>query len=187
MPVPEGPTGADLSRLSALIATYNAERLVILGDLLHAASGLIAEMMDAVGEWRASHKELDVLLIRGNHDAAAGDPPRSWNIRVEDGPWSETEDGAVAFAHEPETVSTLARASSMLCGHIHPAAMLRGRLRDFKAPCFWVQERVLVMPAFGSFTGTRVIVPRSGDRVLVVGEGEVAEVGGARVLGGSGP
>lgn len=39
VPLPGGTTAADLARLSAVLAATCAERLVVLGDLLHAAAG----------------------------------------------------------------------------------------------------------------------------------------------------
>ncbi len=181
VPVPEGPTSVDLARLSSLISALGAHRLVVLGDLLHAASGMVTAMKQAVQEWRDSCRELDVLLIRGNHEGNAGDPPESWGMRVHDGPWADRGDGDVVLGHEPEAISRAQPGKRMLCGHIHPAAVLRGSLRDMKAPCFWFGKRVTVLPAFGSFTGTKVVSPAEGDRVLVVGPDDVVEVSGKRM------
>ncbi len=181
VPVPEGSTGVDLQRLSGLVSALGAHRLVLLGDLLHAAAGRVDEVMGSVEAWRENCRELDVLLVRGNHDAKAGDPPESWGIRVQDGPWADRGDGDIVFAHEPQILEKVEPGKRMLCGHIHPAAVLRGSLRDMKAPCFWFGKRIAVLPAFGSFTGTRVVSPVEGDRVLVVGPDEVVEVSAKRM------
>ena len=68
VPVPEKTTDQDLARLAHLIATTGAGRVVLLGDLLHARHGRSAELMDAVGAWRARHAGVEMLLVRGNHD-----------------------------------------------------------------------------------------------------------------------
>lgn len=181
VPVPEMATAKDLSRLSDLIERFAARRLVILGDLIHAASGRAAGTMDAVTAWRARHPELDVLLVRGNHDARAGDPPAEWRMRVVDGPWQDDGDGDVWCAHEPDQLAP--SGGHLLCGHLHPAVALgEGTAHGVRARCFWFRrgDRVGVLPAFGSFTGSRCVEVRAGDRVMVVGEGAVVEVSSGR-------
>lgn len=171
IPVPEA-TGADLDRLGAVIDRLGAERLVILGDLFHSAFGRSREVMDALCAWRGARRGLEVVLVRGNHDAHAGDPPEELGITCVDGPMA---DGRFAYRHEPGEDGD----AYVLCGHVHPAVRMVGLGgATERARCFWFGERVGVLPAFGSFTGMRTVKPRRGDRVFVVGEGEVVEVMG---------
>jgi DNA ligase-associated metallophosphoesterase len=185
VPVPEMATSKDLSRLGVLIERFKARRLVILGDLIHAASGRANGTMDAVTAWRMRHREVDILLVRGNHDARAGDPPAEWRMRVMDGPWQDTGDDGIWFAHDPEEPRTLTptpgqRAAHVLCGHLHPAVSLgRGMSQGMRSRCFWfrAKDRVGVLPAFGSFTGSTCVDVAAADRVIVVGgNGEVVDV-----------
>jgi DNA ligase-associated metallophosphoesterase len=175
IPVPESATGSDLSRLGALIERTAAARLVLLGDLIHAKSGRQPETLDAFASWRRARPELAITLVRGNHDRSAGDPPADWGIDVVNGP---VPMGPFVLAHEPAEDPR----GHVLAGHIHPAARLHGTGgTSLRAPCFWVGPRVTVLPAFGSFTGAKAITPRSGDRVFVVGDGQVVE---ANLIGG---
>ena len=176
VPVPESTTDATLARLADLVERHDATRLVILGDLLHARSGRSPAVIEAVDSWRARHADLDIFLVRGNHDARAGDPPDSWRIRVCDEPCRDEGDAAVCFAHYPEAAACVEAGRHVLCGHVHPAVLLSSPGRDLRTPCFWFRPRVSVLPAFGSFTGTKVVLPSRGDRVLAVGRGEIAEV-----------
>jgi len=85
IPVPERVQLRDLERLSAAIAATKAERLIVLGDLVHARSGLTAGVDAAMGGptgWRRRHKQLDVMLVTGNHDRSAGRLPERWRIRA---------------------------------------------------------------------------------------------------------
>jgi uncharacterized protein len=42
----------------------------------------------------------------------------------------------------------------VLAGHIHPTICLRGPGRDsMRFPCFVLQGRQVILPAFGEFTG----------------------------------
>ena len=178
VPVPEAATGADLQRLSGLVKRYGARRVVILGDLLHARSGRADVTMDAFGAWRAAHRNVDMLLVRGNHDRSAGDPPVEWNVRVVDEPHAEEGDGRIVLAHDPEVdTSRIGDERGMLCGHIHPGVTMLGAARTLRAKCFWLRKSVGVLPAFGSFTGGKAIRPASGDRVFAVGPDGVHEVG----------
>jgi metallophosphoesterase superfamily enzyme len=136
----------------------------------------MAETMEAFAEWRVRHSGVDVLLIRGNHDVGAGDPPGEWKVRVEDEGFSEDGDGEVGFAHDP---AFRVEGKRLLCGHIHPAVMMVGVTRGVRVPCFWFRAGVGVLPAFGSFTGTKGVTPSGRDRVLAVGPDEVVDVSAA--------
>lgn len=169
VPVPESVTGADLDRLSSVLERFAAARLIVLGDLLHAPSGLTTETLDRVALWRARHPDLRVMLIRGNHDRRCGDPAPALRIEAFEPPVVE---GPLAFVHEPAAMDGL----HVLAGHIHPCARLRGPIGGtLRAPCFWFSARTAVLPAFGTFTGCASIRPTTGDRVFLVGPGCVEE------------
>ena len=182
VPVPEAATERDLARLTDLVRRYRPERLVVLGDLLHSRSGRAPQTMEAFGDWRSAVSGIHVLLIRGNHDEHAGDPPSEWDLRVADGPFAEPGDALLAFAHDPDAIERSSDSSMTLCGHLHPAVMLDGPAHGMRAPCFWFRERIGVLPAFGSFTGAKAVRPSPPDRVLVVGgDGEIMDVSRPRV------
>lgn len=168
IPVPEGTTIADIGRLDAMVRGCGARRVVVLGDLLHARSGRSAEVADAFAAWRR-RCEVEMVLVRGNHDERAGDPPEEWRIECVDGP---VVAGPFVLRHEPGEDAR----GYVLCGHVHPAARLVGPAATMRVACFWVRERMMVLPAFGSFTGKKVVRPTTGDRVFAVDD-EVIEVG----------
>jgi DNA ligase-associated metallophosphoesterase len=169
IPVPEATTHADLTRLGAALDASGAERLIVLGDLVHARAGWCAETIEAVSAWRAARAGLEVVLVRGNHDRGAGDPPPAWKMECVSGPLAE---GPFVLAHEPCDDER----GHVLCGHLHPAARLVGAgSSSLRAPCFWVSPTRTVLPAFGTFTGAKMVTPRRGDRVFVVGQGVVVQ------------
>src|SRR5665213_941984 len=98
LPIPGGSTSADMARLSALVRRTGASRIVLLGDAIHARAGRAAKTLGAVAEWRALHRELDIVLVRGNHDAHAGDPPAELEIQCADAPVVEEP---FVFQHFP--------------------------------------------------------------------------------------
>lgn len=176
VPVPEECTHKDLATLSAALDHFPSGRLVILGDLLHARTARCPLTLAAFAQWRARRPALDILLVRGNHDERAGDPPADWHIRVVDEPFSDPDDDQIAFAHHPEAAPR-SPGKWVLSGHIHPAVRLSRGARSLRAPCFWFGDRVGVFPSFGSFTGSAVVSPASSDQVFVVGDDAVVPVG----------
>ena len=170
IPVPRGTTTAGLARLDHAIARTGARRIVFLGDYLHALDGRAPETLRALADWRSANRELDSILVRGNHDRHAGDPPAEAGIRCVDAPLREAP---FVLAHHP----TLSDDGYVLAGHLHPGASLagRGRMRE-RLPCFWLGRACGVLPAFGDFTGLADVTPQPGDRVFAVAGEEVIEV-----------
>jgi DNA ligase-associated metallophosphoesterase len=168
--VPKGTTQDALARLDALIARTNPEQIVFLGDFLHAKEGRNAETFEAIATWRSSHANIDMRLVRGNHDRRAGDLPAEVGIPSLDGPVVEAP---FALAHHPVSVAN----QCVLAGHIHPCAVLTGPARQReRLPCFWFGPDVGVLPAFGDFTGCAEVDAGAGDAVWVVAEQSVAPV-----------
>jgi DNA ligase-associated metallophosphoesterase len=176
VPVPEAATASSLERLAALAAATGARRIVLLGDLLHSAHAQGPDTIGALQRWREAHAALDLVLVRGNHDHHAGDPPAPLDIAVLDEPF--VVDG-IALCHHP-----MPRAEGyVIAGHLHPCALVGGRARDrLRLPCFWFGAAVGVLPAFGSFTGMHPIRPAPGDRVFVSDGEQVRPLPGLHTL-----
>jgi len=167
--VPRGTTTSALARLSAALDRTRATRLVFLGDLLHAREGRSPETLRVVAEWRAARQPLEVVLVRGNHDRRAGDPPPALGIACTDPP---LVDGVFAFAHHPKPIPN----HYALAGHIHPAVRLRGSGRQSeRLACFWLRPAYAVLPAFGDFTGLGDVDVSADDRVFAVAGNTVIE------------
>lgn len=168
-PVPAGTTQDNLDRLSALIDSHAPRRLLVLGDFLHAAPAQAPLQMGPVLGWREKHAALELVLVRGNHDRHAGDPPVELAIDLVDEPWL-LEGGVLAACHHPKAVAGL----TVLAGHWHPAVSLRGPANDReRLPCFCHTAGLLVLPAFGAFTGSRIQPLPEGALCYPVGAGRV--------------
>jgi DNA ligase-associated metallophosphoesterase len=171
--VPEETTTATLARLDALLSATRAQRIIFLGDFLHAREGRHPATLDAINTWRAMHDSVAMLLVRGNHDRRAGDPPASLQIECVDGPHLEMP---LALAHHPAIVT----GAYVLAGHVHPGARLHGAGREHaRVPCFWFGRECAVLPAFGEFSGLANIEALPVDRVWVTTGEEVIAVTGA--------
>lgn len=173
VPVPEATTAGTLQRLTQAIAASGAQRVVFLGDLLHSARAHADATLAAVRQWRQQHAALELLLVRGNHDRHAGDPPADWRVQAVDEPLAL---GPFRLAHHPEPRDD----GYVLAGHVHPCVHLGGRAHDrLRLPCFHFGSRVGLLPAFGDFTGMHAVSPAPGDRVYVLQGDAVHAVPGA--------
>ena len=173
VPVPSGTTTENLNLISLLVTGHQAQRIIFLGDFLHSAKSHAAATMAAVSEWRELHANLQITLVRGNHDDRAGDPPAHLRIDVVDEP---LRFGSLALCHHPQEVA----GAYVLAGHIHPCVKMTGRGRDrLRLPCFWMGPRTGVLPAFGAFTGMAEVQPLTQDRVFAVAGDAVLAVDAA--------
>lgn len=162
VPVPRGATGSDLARLDAILECTAAQRLVVLGDFLHAVAGRVAALDASFAAWRRAHADLMLTLVRGNHDRRAGDPPPGWDINVVPGPHASAP---FLLCHEPVE----SPRGYALCGHVHPGVRVVGHGFDSaRLPCFVLGRARALLPAFGRFTGLAVVRPVPTERVVVI-------------------
>ncbi len=169
VPVPRGTTTENLDLLALLTERHALRRIVFLGDFLHSARSHAASTLGALARWREQHAALELVLVRGNHDDRAGDPPAALRIEVVDEPLHER---GLALCHHPAPLA----GAYVIAGHLHPCVSLAGRARDHvRLPCFWFGAQVGVLPAFGSFTGMHAVRAAPGDRLFgVAGDSVVA-------------
>jgi DNA ligase-associated metallophosphoesterase len=166
VPVPEATTGGTLDALDALLAAHDARRIVFLGDLLHSRHAHARETLAAFEAWRELRPELDLVLVRGNHDDRAGDPPPAWGVHCVDEPLVLPAAPGLALCHHPEPCDGF----YVLGGHEHPCITVGQGIDRLRLPCFHLGPRVGVLPAFGTFTGMHPIRRAVGDRVFVVAD-----------------
>ncbi len=160
-PVPQGTTSQNLQRLNALLSAYPTEQLIFLGDFLHAPKSHASETLAALRHWRVQHEDMRCILVRGNHDKHAGDPPGDLNIETVDEPYLI---GDLALQHMPAPHPT----HHVIAGHIHPTFRLVGKGRQrLILPCFHHQAGMTLLPSFGDFTGGFVMENKPGDLICV--------------------
>ena len=159
IPIPSGSTSGDLARLDALLARHGAHRLVVLGDLVHGPSSVDDAWLARVREWRARHRDIAMLAVRGNHDRHFD--PRETGFEACDEPLLEPP---FAFAHHPRTWP----GHYGLSGHLHPGVELRELGARERLPVFWLRTDSGVLPAFGRMTGLAMIAPSAHDALVAV-------------------
>jgi DNA ligase-associated metallophosphoesterase len=168
--VPHGTTADNLERLETLISRYQPERIIFLGDLLHAREAQHQDLQDQLFAWRQRHAQLQLSLVLGNHDAHAGAPDRRLGIELLDEPSTL---GPFALRHHPKEVED----RYVLAGHLHPGYVISGKAhQSARLPCFWLGQRVGVLPAFGAFTGAYRVEQSVGERVFLAGPDKVRAI-----------
>jgi DNA ligase-associated metallophosphoesterase len=171
IPIPAGTTSDDLARLDSALQRTQARRMVVLGDLFHAKAGRVAShTLAELRRWRSLAGTFEILLVRGNHDRHAGDPPADLHINCINAPAFVPP---FVFRHEPVNSTD----GYGLAGHVHPGLTLVGRGHQRETlPCFVIGKHAALLPAFGSFTGFGAVQPGPEDRAFVVAGDEVLPV-----------
>ncbi len=172
------PSTVDFQTLAVLTSVLNAcrpETLVLLGNLFHSSPNRAWEDFEA---WLQEEKKAGLsagILVRGNHDRAHDIVYEAMGLDVVD----MLEKQGVVLTHEPD--DDLPKGTQIhLCGHVHPAVVMRGVGRQSeRVPCFAQSSTGceagyrLTLPAFGAFTGMHAIEPKRGEEVYLVTEREV--------------
>lgn len=174
VPVPSGTTTATLQRLSRVIERLDVQKLVVLGDFLHARESHAAPTLAVLRQWRLVHAQLECVVVQGNHDRHAGSVEDALGFATQHRPYQRPGLIGVHEAREALPCKEKTGQALVLAGHVHPVVRLRGRLDRLRLPCFWLQSTllphpVLTLPSFGEFTGGHEVHPQ-GSHVFVIGE-----------------
>jgi DNA ligase-associated metallophosphoesterase len=176
VPVPGGTTAQTLDRLGDLVDQTGAHRVVVAGDLLHARQVQGSPALAALLRWRGQRPALEIVLVRGNHDDHAGDPPPALRIETVTGPW---RCGVWAVVHDADDAvcADAGDAAMLISGHLHPGIALAGRAGTaLTLPCFVVGKRHCTVPAFGAFTGLHRVRPVADERIWAIVDDKLVSI-----------
>lgn len=173
--LPPYDTVATLSRLAAVIARYDPQVVIALGDSFHdrdAPERLSVGDRKAIAALQARR---DWIWISGNHDSTL---PRELGGVVA----SEVAMGPIVFRHQPTG------AFGEIAGHLHPKARIATRGRAMERRCFAADGARAVMPAFGAYTGGlsiradafAKIFPLAGFMAHVLGDNRLHSIAASR-------
>jgi hypothetical protein len=140
--LPPYDTAATLARLARLIMRYAPRTVVALGDSFHDRRGAARVDADDRASLAALQRGRDWIWIAGNHDP---DAPDGLGGRAE----AAVTIGTLTFRHEPRADAQ----DGEIAGHLHPLACIVQRSRAISRRCFAADDRRIVMPAFGAYTG----------------------------------
>lgn len=143
--LPPYDTGLTLKRLERDLDYTRAERVVALGDSFHRDEGtqtlLDADRLRLMALLGRSHW----TWIGGNHDPS---PHALGGVCM-----THLEHRGLTLTHQPRH-----GARGMVAGHLHPAATVYANGSATRRPCFVHDNRILLLPAYGSGAGSMNIL-----------------------------
>ncbi len=135
----------DLYRLSKLIENFEANEIIVVGDMFHHNFNSDVLLFE---EWRQQYQTIKIRLVPGNHDKLLQIDYEKLNISITK---EKYVCGPLSFEHEPKQVFS---KEFVISGHVHPGYLMQGKARQaMRLPCFIQSETLLVLPAFSEFTG----------------------------------
>ncbi|NNE75836.1 MAG: ligase-associated DNA damage response endonuclease PdeM [Pricia sp.] len=163
--VPRKAIQKNFDLMDEAIDYFQPDMVVFLGDLFHSS---LNKEWGLFEKW-ASTVVSEIVLVAGNHDIISPLKYESLGIRVV----SEIQLNGFLLTHHPEERASFFTFS----GHIHPAVRLHGIGRQsLRLSCFFKLENQMILPAFGTFTGTHVLEAKENDEVFVVAQNEVVKI-----------
>ena len=181
MLLPPYDTAATLALLDRVIARHAPRIVIALGDSFHDGGGPARVMPQDRSVLAGLQRGRDWVWIAGNHD-----PDPAQNIG---GVFAKSLSlGPLTFRHEP----TPGRVDGEIAGHLHPSARVTQRGRSVTRKCFAADDRRMILPAFGAYTGGLNIRDRAFLDVFgalaftahLIGERRLYAFAAARCLGG---
>lgn len=177
--LPPYDTGLTLKRLAADLDRTGATEVIALGDSFHRDHGT-STLLEA-----DRHLLLALLgrirwtWISGNHDPAPHALGGLCTARL--------ERHGLTLTHEPRR-----GRPGLIAGHLHPAAHIAINGRSARRPCFVHDGSIMVLPAYGSATGSlNILSPAflglfdfARLQVAMIGRGRVYPVSPRRLVGG---
>lgn len=141
--LPPHESSETLHRLTRLVDQHRPETLILLGDSFHSKRGAAAMDEGVIAALNHLTTRTRLLLITGNHDAElpigiAGQSAAAFVL------------GGIILRHEP-----CADGQVEMIGHLHPSARLKTAAGMVRRRCYVLTPHRLILPAFGSLTGSR--------------------------------
>lgn len=158
--VPQAVYKDDLQRLVQALQHFQPKQLVVVGDFFHSHAN---KELDLFSKWRSNFANLQVTLVKGNHDILLPEWYANNQITV----INTLQQPPLQFLHDPAD-STFSE-NYILSGHIHPGIRV-GSLgkQSMRLPCFYFGKHQGILPAFSGFTGLATIEPNDGDAVFAI-------------------
>ncbi len=141
--LPPYDTARTLRRLDWAIQRHRPRLVVSLGDAFHDKAGPSTLDAEARRTLAALASGRSWLWVRGNHDP---DPPARLGGEAVD----RVALGRLHLTHIPEAAP---EGTAAIAGHLHPKARLAQARGSATRPCFAGDPDLLLLPAFGAYTG----------------------------------
>lgn len=142
--IPRYDTLDTLRRIEKLTIRYQAKKIICLGDNLHDFLAIERMLPKDYDYLNKLNQIAEWVWIIGNHDPSATQHPLLKNFKFH----SIYKINELTFQHDFDSTTPY-----QIIGHFHPKAIFRIRSHQITGKCFLVSENVIILPAFGSYTG----------------------------------
>ena len=174
VPVPQHVFLEDLQRLFSLLQFYKPEQLIVVGDFFHSRANKELLLFE---KWRKDVTQLEILLVKGNHDILQADWYEQTRIDVyADEPLRIR---SLGFVHDCTHIEKYPQHidAYFMTGHMHPGIYIKGTSRQsLTFPCFYFTEQFAILPAYSKFSGIALIEKKKHDKVFAIIGNELMEV-----------
>lgn len=161
VPVPTSVSKNDLTRLGSLFDQFQPRKLLINGDMFHSDYN---EEIDDFARWKEEFKEIEFILVKGNHDRQSDEIYHQLGIQLHE-PTYCTD--SFCFIHD--ALKCNEENLYPISGHIHPGiAIFNNAKQRLKFPCFYFGKDYAILPAFSAFTGLYMVKASEHDQVFAI-------------------
>jgi DNA ligase-associated metallophosphoesterase len=168
--VPQTVYKKDLQRLVNQLQHFQPKHLIVVGDLFHSRENKELELFY---RWRHDFPDLQITLVKGNHDILQETWYRDFNIHIAE---EELHINQFHFRHDIQD-GLPNGAHYSFSGHLHPGVRINGLGKQSLCfPCFYFTKTYCVLPAFSHFTGTATIRPEAHENVFAIVENKVMQL-----------
>ena len=171
--LPPYDTAATLRRLADAFNAFNPQSFVSLGDAFHDDDWPSRMSQADRAELARLTGAVETVWVTGNHDPT---PP----IGLPGAAMEIFRDADLVMRHEPMARGAGFEAGE-LAGHLHPCAKLRQRGRNLRRRCFVHDAQRVILPAFGTLTGSLNVRDVAFDGLFDGTEYQAVMVGAARL------
>ncbi|MDX2196838.1 MAG: ligase-associated DNA damage response endonuclease PdeM [Cytophagales bacterium] len=161
----------DLSTIKSMILQFDVHQIIIIGDMFHS---MYNAEMDYWLRWRNMFSGLEFVLVKGNHDILSQAIYNQLHITIKPHMLVIQD---FCFVHDITALSQVEPHMYYFSGHVHPALTIYGKAKqNLTLPCYFFDRNICILPAFGSFTGTKIISPEPGNQFIIIGESNIWEL-----------
>jgi DNA ligase-associated metallophosphoesterase len=162
--IPQNVYQSDIDRLAGVIEYFKPRGIIIIGDMFHSSFNKEIEYFK---KFREDFAEVNIYLIRGNHDLLNKNIYRDLAIDVYDDTFDMSP---FTFVHDLNDLDKKYE-NYIFSGHVHPGIDIKGKGRQrLRLPCFHFTSQHAYMPAFSRFTGMANIKKGKGDTIFMLTE-----------------
>lgn len=155
-------TVKDYQALHLLIHKYQPARIIFLGDLFHSVANA---SWNHFIYFTSNYPNLKFILVQGNHDLLTKSHYKDADLEV----CNDLLEDNFLLSHAP--LANIPENVINIAGHVHPATRLRGQgKQQLTLPCFHFATPYLLLPAFGSLTGTFVLAKGDAKQYIATGK-----------------